>query len=100
MTEREKIYKGLAACTNVYAVCKDCPYREQRRCQYLLMDDVLNLLKEQKGYVTVPFSWLAKFCTHIDFKEPMTDKERELLWKQKLKQQFGIDIEESEVKYQ
>ena len=48
MTEREKIYSGLAACTDVYAACKDCPYRDQRRCQYLLMDDVLNLLKEQE----------------------------------------------------
>lgn len=59
----------------------------------LYIDDALTLLKEQDGYVSVPFSWLVKFCTHIDFKEPVTDEERELLWKQKLKQQFGIELE-------
>lgn len=49
-------------------------------------------MKEQEGYVSVPFSWLVKFCTHIDFKEPMSDSEREQKWKKKLNQQFGIVI--------
>lgn len=46
--------------------------------------------EEGSVYVTVPFSWLVKFCTHIDFKEPLTDAEREKLWRKKLKQQFNI----------
>lgn len=46
--------------------------------------------EEGSEYVTVPFSWLVKFCTHIDFKEPLTDAEREKLWRKKLKQQFNI----------
>lgn len=53
---------------------------------------LLELLKEQEGYVSVPFSWLVKFCSHIDFNEPMYDSEREQAWKEKLKQQFGIDV--------
>lgn len=46
--------------------------------------------EEGSVYVTIPFSWLVKFCTHIDFKEPLTDAEREKLWRKKLKQQFNI----------
>lgn len=53
-------------------------------------DDALNLLKEQEGCVSVPFSWLVKFCTHIDFVEPLTDAEREVAWRKKLWQQFDI----------
>jgi hypothetical protein len=45
----------------------------------------------KEGYVSVPFSWLVKFCTHFDFVEPLTDAEREVAWRQKLRQQFGID---------
>ena len=41
-------------------------------------------LKEQEEYVSIPFSWLVKFCTHIEFEEPISDAEREKLWKQKL----------------
>ena len=55
-----------------------------------VLKEILDLLKEQEGYVSIPFSWLVKFCTHIDFKEPMSDQERELLWRRKLDQQFGI----------
>lgn len=55
--------------------------------------DALVLLNaDREGYVSVPFSWLVKFCTCIEFKEPMSDVEREKLWKQKLKQQFGIEV--------
>ena len=39
------------------------------------------LLEEQEGKVIVPFSWLVKFCSHIDFKEPMCDSEREQAWR-------------------
>ena len=46
--------------------------------------------------VSVPFSWLVKFCNHIDFAYPMTDEEREKLWKKKLNQQFGIEVKENE----
>ena len=53
---------------------------------------LLELLKEQEGYVSIPFSWLVKFCSHIDFNEPMYDSEREQAWKEKLKQPFGIDV--------
>ena len=55
-------------------------------------DPRLVLLEEQEGKVTVPFSWLVKFCSHIDFKEPMSDLEREQAWRKKLKMQFGIDV--------
>ena len=46
--------------------------------------------EEQENCVSVPFSWLVKFCTHIDFKEPMSDEERADRWKEKLSQQFGV----------
>lgn len=59
----------------------------------------LSELEGQEGYVSVPFSWLVKFCTHIEFEEPMSYAEREKLWKQKLKQQFNIDIPLKERNY-
>ena len=46
--------------------------------------------EKENANVTVPLEWLVRFCTHIDFNEPMTDEEREKLWKKKLKEQFGI----------
>ena len=57
--------------------------------QISLLDD---LLKEQENCVSIPFSWLVKFCTHIDFREPMSDKERAERWREKLKMQFGIEV--------
>ena len=112
MIDREKVIKAVECRKNVHKRCGnpcerigDCEYavwaRDSDSEPYYpcccdiekLCDDILFLLKEQEGYVSVPFSWLVKFCTHIDFKEPVTDEERELLWKQKLKQQFGIDLE-------
>lgn len=42
--------------------------------------------------INIPLSWLIKFCTHIDFAEPMTDDERRDAWIQKIKDQFGVDI--------
>lgn len=60
--------------------------------------NIIALLKEQEGHVSVPFSWLVKFCTHIDFVEPLTDAEREAAWRQKLRQQFGINITKKVVK--
>lgn len=48
--EQRISWAGLIACTDVNIVCESrCPYWDQRRCQHLLMDDVLNLLKEQKN---------------------------------------------------
>lgn len=95
MTDKESVIEGLEHCKKSY--CYRCPYVCDglcgANCTAELASDVLDLLKEQEGYVSVPFSWLVKFCTHIDFKEPVTDADRELLWKQKLKQQFGIDLE-------
>ena len=64
-----------------------------------IIDMVVELYKESKkqkvkeGYVAVPFSWLVKFCTHIDFNEPMLDVERARKWRDKLCQQFGIQPE-------
>lgn len=51
MTDIEKVIKGLEVHTGVYTVCKGCPYQEQGRCQYLLMEDALNLLKEQEAEI-------------------------------------------------
>lgn len=101
MTDRERTIKWLECCGGYndeleHVGCsQECPYWESEDCCNASQpyEDALKLLKEQEGYVSVPFSWLVKFCTHIDFKEPVTDEERELLWKQKLKQQFGIDLE-------
>ena len=94
MPDREKTIKRLEHLSewlfHLYqVVCDgDAPYYYD---VYKTVDDAIDLLKEQEGHVSVPFSWLVKFCTHIDFKEPVTDEERELLWKQKLRQQFGIE---------
>ena len=91
MNNREKVIKGLEHCSE--DGCKDCPYESDcTMCDgfSLLAKDALALLKEREGYVSIPFSWLVKFCTHIDFKEPASDQERELLWRGKLDQQFGM----------
>ena len=72
---------------------KDINFAYNDSSKYETLSMMLDeLLKEKEGYVSVPFSWLVKFCTHIDFNEPMWDSDREKLWKQKLKQQFDIDI--------
>ena len=102
--DRAKVIKGLETYipmkyeTNEEKECRheQCPYgRENYKpmngCFWDLMSDALELLKDQEGYVSVPFSWLVKFCTHIDFTEPLTDVEREVAWRQKLRQQFGIN---------
>ena len=50
MIDMGLVIKGLKVCTDVHEVyCRGCPYWDQRRCQYQLMDDALNLLKEQKN---------------------------------------------------
>lgn len=98
MPDREKVIKGLQQHFegSMFDRCGECPYYEVAdepfQCRDALLMDILTLLKEQEGYVSVPFSWLVKFCTHIEFNEPMWDEDREKLWKQKLKQQFDIDI--------
>lgn len=57
------------------------------------------LLKERENYVSIPFNWLVKFCTHMDFREPMSDKERAERWKEKLSQQFGVKFDGMKVKW-
>lgn len=79
MIDREKVIERIHEAIDM-GVCVD------------LFMDVFELLKEQEGYVSVPFSWLVKFCTHIDFVKPLTDAEREVAWRQKLRQQFGINV--------
>lgn len=64
-----------------------------------IINTVVELYKEsrkqkvQEGFVAVPFTWLVKFCTHIDFKDYKLDSEKAILWRAKLKQQFGIPEE-------
>ena len=106
MTDRKELIEVLEhcmkddcnGCPNHYTdgrmACDDYIYGMSASMPVARIQDAVDLLKEQNGYVSVPFSWLVKFCTHIDFKEPVTDEERELLWKQKLKQQFGIELKE------
>ena len=36
-------------------------------------------------------TWLAKFCRHIDMPEHLSDEDAEILWREKMKQQFGWD---------
>lgn len=87
MTYRERITKNFES-----QVRK--AHREGRDFVDITVEDgykILALLEEQEGYVSVPFSWLVKFCTHIDFVEPLTDAEREEAWRRKLRQQFGIN---------
>ena len=98
MTDREKVIKGINICLQRFHRAEDCPYYDDCGigCMEQLREDVFDLLKEHEGYVSVPFLWLVKFCTHIDFKEPMSDQERELLWRKKLCQQFGIRITSGE----
>ena len=76
--------------TEVHTQMKQCP-RCGTNIEYMIV--VNGSGKNPRGYVYVPFSWLVKFCTHIDFKEPMSDEEREKLWREKLFQQFGINVD-------
>lgn len=92
MVDRQKVIKGLEHCLSGDG-CKGCPYsKNESGCSFDSIRDAIVLLKEQEGYVSVPFSWLVKFCTHIDFVKPLTDAEREVAWRQKLRQQFGINV--------
>lgn len=107
MADREKVIKGLEHCSNK-SFCNDgCPYSSILRdpnlgideCMTCLAHDALKLLKEQENHVSVPFTWLVKFCTHIDFREPMSDEERAERWKEKLNQQFGVKFDGMKVKW-
>lgn len=91
MAEMGKVIKALDNC--IHFGCGDeCPYYDNGCYSNGMLSDALELLKEREGYVSVPFDWLVKFCTHIDFKEPLSDEEREEQWKEKLRQQFGIEV--------
>ena len=69
----------------------DCPYECKKHKIY--KETLEDKTDERPGAnVTVPFSWLVKFCTHIDFPEPLYDEQREVLWKKKLKEQFGTEV--------
>lgn len=96
MIDKEKVIKGLEVHLELLRnekTCLGCPYiNDDNPCVIQLIENALALLKGQEGKVTVPFSWLVKFCSHIDFKEPMCDSEREQAWKEKLKQQFGVNV--------
>lgn len=43
--------------------------------------------EERENIIT----WLAKFCRHIDMPEHLSDEDAEILWREKMKQQFGWD---------
>ena len=103
MINRENVILGIENCLQTDSITEcsrtNCPFINCREsCLEWLLRSTLTLLKEQKGYVFVPFSWLVKFCTHIDFVEPLTDAEREVAWRQKLRQQFGINVSKKAVK--
>ena len=73
MTGMEKVVKGLETHTDLYVSCKDCPYMKQedvdRYCEYLLMKDVLKVLKEQPEIVRCKYcKWFSEkgFCKHPD----------------------------------
>lgn len=102
MDKKEKVIRGLECCRqntpdDPFQQCGACPYNINgiyvEDCRSVLSGDALELLKEQGNYVSVPFSWLVKFCTHIDFREPMSDEERAERWKEKLSQQFGVNLD-------
>ena len=65
MTNKERVIKGLEVHTDAYSFCRDCPYQEQRRCQYLLMDDALELLKEQEAVKPIRLEnwWKCPSCS-------------------------------------
>ena len=63
ITEKEMVVKGLECCRDcldmgceVSCYSEDCPYKGKWNCIPELCSDALNLLKEQDGYVSVPFS--------------------------------------------
>ena len=74
---------------NVVYACEKAGF-DKATCK--MVEDALELVQEQEGYVSIPFSWLVKYCTHIDFPEPIFDAQRRVLWKEKLRQQFGINV--------
>ena len=55
-----------------------------------LLDDVLELMKEQQEEHKRMISWLSKFCRHIDNGDKwLTDEENLEFFREKMKQQFG-----------
>ncbi|MBR2854471.1 MAG: hypothetical protein IKE81_09125 [Clostridia bacterium] len=56
--DREKVIKGIESCEPSISkrVCKNCPYREEMNCDYVLWNEALVLLKEQetvKPYIDI-----------------------------------------------
>ena len=49
----------------------------------------IEALKEKTEEREHMIKWFAKFCRHIDMPEHLSDEEAEILWREKMKQQFG-----------
>ena len=67
---------------------EDAPIKISLEC----IEDILELLKEQREERKRMVSWLGKFCRHIDNGDKwLTDEENIAFFKEKMKQQFGWD---------
>lgn len=53
--------------------------------------DALKAKDEEREHM---IKWFAKFCRHIDMPEHLSDEEAEILWREKMKQQFGWESRE------
>lgn len=81
MLDREKVIKGLEYHMEELGVgktCFECPYFGDNPCEILLIEDVLELLKEQepiKPTVSVD-TWICSKCGHtLESQELIDDKE-------------------------
>lgn len=101
MPDREKVIRGLEVCSTVQdlAPCpNECPYHKPDAVCYgtaRLMQDALALLREQEEEQKHIVIWLGKFCAHADrqFQPCFTDEQNIEFFRQKMKQQFGWEVD-------
>ena len=91
--DKEELIKALDEISQYFYGCyrnaggtKACTQFHTWMCA---ADEAKEIIETQNTERHNLISWLGKFCTHIDFKEPLNDEERTKLFQEKLKQQFA-----------
>lgn len=82
MTKREKVLKGLECHGNGRINCQgNCPYYNDERCQRSLCNNALELIKEQRGWISVEDRMPPELHSML---YPLygTQKWREAMWRE------------------
>lgn len=92
---RKKVIRGLECCASKEHICIRCPYfKFEDDCVDDLTNDAISLLKAQEEERKRMLTWLAKFCQHIEnLGKPLPDAENLAFFKEKMRRQFGWNME-------